>query len=352
MSNTAYSPSRNKYIDIAKYAAIVMVVIGHIIGELDVPRDTLNNFLHIVVNISHMPVFYFISGYFLYSELHKYSPSKIFLKKTKRLLIPYLIWSTISLIMNVALNTVKTHTLDWSAILNETVDIFIYSRSVWFLIELYLSISIILLCYKISQKNNKAFLVLLILVYILLYAFGPREILSFFKFRWLFPFMVLGYAFKSPVGKRIIDFWKSINLWQLISIPLIAIYVLLVMQNRTPENLFKISFTNFNAESIFDGLIYQIGSVFGMASVFSIATLLSKFNTDMLASRGTYSLDIYLIHMFLLHIIAIVWKIKLPAIINSIAYIIISFVIVELIYFICKSILRKLKIYRLSVGLK
>ena len=56
---------------------------------------TLN--IDVYINAFYMPMFFFISGYFL--NVKKYSISKFIVRKTKRLLVPYFIWGFIHLLI-------------------------------------------------------------------------------------------------------------------------------------------------------------------------------------------------------------------------------------------------------------
>ena len=56
--------NRLKEMDIYKAIAIVMVVYGHVLANTS---DIYTGFISFV----HMPIFYFVSGCFLYKELKK-----------------------------------------------------------------------------------------------------------------------------------------------------------------------------------------------------------------------------------------------------------------------------------------
>jgi fucose 4-O-acetylase-like acetyltransferase len=134
--------------DIAKGIAIYLVVLGHVLNQvagLDVP----------LISFCHMPVFFFISGYFLSHSISSTDDfSSIVRKKAKSLLIPYLSWSAISLLANSIIgihNQINTGTVYNFG--NEAHDIFINARSVWFLIMLFFSSMVILLCAYICSKK-------------------------------------------------------------------------------------------------------------------------------------------------------------------------------------------------------
>lgn len=90
---------RNYTIDLAKFIASLMVVFGHILHLL-VPETDL---LLICIASSHMPLFFAISGYFFYSESHFCQETRLLAKKAARLLIPYGVWSTVSMTVHTTL---------------------------------------------------------------------------------------------------------------------------------------------------------------------------------------------------------------------------------------------------------
>ncbi|MDE6055339.1 MAG: acyltransferase family protein [Lachnospiraceae bacterium] len=85
---------RKDEFDIAKAIAIWMVVAGHLYSN--VQNNTIN-----FIQFSHMPIFFFISGYFLFRSTQKCTLLEICLKKTKSLLAPYFVWSMISFVANI-----------------------------------------------------------------------------------------------------------------------------------------------------------------------------------------------------------------------------------------------------------
>lgn len=71
---------RNRTFDILKAIAIYLVVLGHVLDFYGLNQYPLISFLH-------MPIFFFVSGYFLYYSINKYSFQVLFKKKVKTLLV-------------------------------------------------------------------------------------------------------------------------------------------------------------------------------------------------------------------------------------------------------------------------
>lgn len=175
---------RKNEFDIAKAIAIYMVVWGHIATEmqLEIPG---------IIRYVHMPIFFFISGYFLQQGIGKSALSVYIKKRIRTLLIPYICWSTIALAANVLLEYIAGElTLDY--VKNEFWDIFILARSCWFLIALFCSSIFAGIAIKIGGKYMPIFLVF---EWAIMVSIKSNHIFHFYKVQWLFPFMILGILF-------------------------------------------------------------------------------------------------------------------------------------------------------------
>lgn len=67
---------RDEKWDITKAIAIYLVVLGHLLALFGVTSN--------IINFSHMPIFFFISEYFLNHSLTKYNFFEVIKKKQKR----------------------------------------------------------------------------------------------------------------------------------------------------------------------------------------------------------------------------------------------------------------------------
>lgn len=81
---------RIQYFDILKGVAIFLVVMGHVIAICI--RDIDNAFLFKLIDRIHMPIFFFIAGYFSYKVLFKAPDIK---KRAIQLLIPFFVVSAL-----------------------------------------------------------------------------------------------------------------------------------------------------------------------------------------------------------------------------------------------------------------
>ena len=82
---------RINYIDAIRGFSIVLVVIGHVIGF---SLELYNNSINYIFNIFTMPIFFFISGYFVHIKYRK-TPSNFLKDKTIKLIIPTIIFFTL-----------------------------------------------------------------------------------------------------------------------------------------------------------------------------------------------------------------------------------------------------------------
>ena len=340
---------RSTLIDISKYIAILFVVCGHLLNNANIGNTDMGMLFH----VSHMPVFFMISGYLIFHELQKYNLSKLINNKIHRLLIPYLIWSAISFAFHFLIIILKALHLKTgfpaSELIEECLQIFLYSRSVWFLIVLFISELIFCTVFFLSNKTKMPLILLLIFVYLFFCFFSGNSIFSLFKFKWLFPFFVMGFYFHKHLNAAEIIKKTPPGFIILFSACGLIMFSYLFFDFTTPENVCTFSIKSLNDFSLKNSILYQFVGLFGALFIFSLSILLDKMPINKeIAERGKYSLDIYVIHMFLLSLI------PLPdnLIVARVAALAIAFIICEIIYNVSRLFLRKIHLYRISVGLK
>ena len=87
---------REKYMDIAKGIAAILVIIGHC--------NYTNKYMLAWLYTFHMPLFFIINGFFISSSVERYSLKEYTKKKAKSLLIPYLVLSIPTYICSVGIS--------------------------------------------------------------------------------------------------------------------------------------------------------------------------------------------------------------------------------------------------------
>lgn len=339
--------NRNPVFDEVKGFAIWLVVLGHLVSQV-------GNKTVICISFFHMPVMIFISGYFFYYSMSKYNNrSDLIVHKFKSLVIPYISWSAIALLFNVGIN-LHAGLFSKKSFMCELVDIFFYSRSVWYLIILFLSFIIFLISEKISEIIHINFFVTLLIIWIGVSIYGPNELFAFYKFKWLFLFMIAGYeCAKHNIIERIQGSIKA-------SILGLIIFGWVVWCLYLKEYFEQYITGNYKSvESGLFGLIYYVISFYSIIIIFlffkdNIGTKIKQY----FANIGKLSMDIYVIHMFPLKLIQLIFPINMFSKLGEIESTIIIYVIMGIVDFIIIGIIKymynnwleKMKVYRMIMG--
>jgi fucose 4-O-acetylase-like acetyltransferase len=104
--------SRLPWVDTAKGLGIILVVFGHVLrGLLNnniMTRTPIAQFVDAWIYTFHMPLFFFLSGLFLFRSTRK--PWKEFTSdKIRTIAYPYFVWSAITITIKSALGGPKHH---------------------------------------------------------------------------------------------------------------------------------------------------------------------------------------------------------------------------------------------------
>lgn len=129
--------------DLLRGIALWLVVLGHMI-----PSDSV---LYFYINDFHMPLLFFLSGWWASRSFEKTLLPALLLGKAKRLIIPYISWSLVALLFNLFMQYRANGEM---MIADTAVRILLVANSVWFFPVLYaafLLLSAIRLCEKRGQ---------------------------------------------------------------------------------------------------------------------------------------------------------------------------------------------------------
>lgn len=341
---------RNLTFDIAKAIAIWLMVIGHLL-------DGSSNMLRYVIYSFHMPLFFAVSGYFAGGRTESWRVS--LRKKVTGLLVPYLIWSTVSFLVHAAL-LLYQHRLD--QIGAEALNIYVYARSVWFLMALFLTAVLFDLAARAARACRVPVVLVGLIVWLGLAAAYHGEILRFGKWVFLFPFYLVGYGLRTLVERRG-GAGKPHTLSRTAKclLPPAAVaawagFAALVWVTYRPD-----AYTFYHAGGLYDlaylptNLLYFGVSLLGVACAFvtseairhtcgGVATLIGK--------AGVYSLDIYVIHMLGVAALASLLTRLIPTapLREWIAYPLTALLICAVIAALSDKLLRRWKPYRIAVG--
>lgn len=324
---------RDAKYDIVKAIAIYLVIVGHVIDQIGLEKSFLIRYLH-------MPVFFFVSGFFLYHTIHKYTFREVFIKKAKTLLTPYIIWSFISFGVNVIIFFIQKN-YGYQNLKEEFIEIFLYARSLWFFIMMFFS-SIFLAVFAYTIKN-KYWILICVCGWFLVSMQPINNIFLLYKFKWLFPFMLLGYL--SAKYKKMI---KGEIIWSKVILNILGfILVAGIFYNENYYYAYS-QFDYSNVIEIIMGLIYYAISFWGIVSCLILAQKLSEYKlSNKVQHIGASTADIYVIHSFFIKLL--IFPAQTINILSYLYVLIVSFVILVISMFV-KYIFRYSKIYNFSFG--
>ena len=126
--------NRQTYIDVAKGILIICVVVGHIINF----NSFFTGAIKTIIYSFHMPAFFIISGMLMKKEkFDNLSLRVIFVKRVKRLLLPYVVFEVIGGLLQMCLFGTEAVTL--KAIIYGIFTIHCHIGADWFLPTLFLA---------------------------------------------------------------------------------------------------------------------------------------------------------------------------------------------------------------------
>jgi fucose 4-O-acetylase-like acetyltransferase len=270
---------RIKWVDYAKGVGIFLVVLGHTLRGLHssqiIADSPAFHFVDSWIYSFHMPLFFVLSGFFAEHQVER--SAGVFLRDKLAILVyPYVIWSTLQVLLQVALGRHTNH----HANLHDLAGLLIYPiMQFWFLYVLFL---VSLIHYFLRRAG-----------------LGPLGVLSVFVVFWL--------------SQR----WISLGPWWPLSVArLIGFYYALgsvinhhggttIRLERAPMTVLALIVTlgyGIVAASAFrpreEALFLDTAvTLCGIASSVALAVLLSRAGgLDFVRTLGTYSLEIYVAH--------------------------------------------------------
>ena len=143
--------ARNLWVDYYKAIGIILVVYGHVargIFSAGLQIDqSLFELVDSVIYSFHMPLFFFLSGIFLMASMAKRDSISLLRSKVDTILYPYVIWSLLQGMIEVAL----THYTNGHTTVIEVLSFAWSPRAqFWFLYVLFLVFSLAILVYRRS----------------------------------------------------------------------------------------------------------------------------------------------------------------------------------------------------------
>lgn len=180
----ALADGRNHHIDALKGVAIILVVLGHSIQLNDPNYD--NNLLFRIVYSFQLPMFFFLSGFILSTQVG-HSLLNYLKKNTVRLLVPFIVWYLISYIF-VRFQT-EISLPDYLFALIKSP-----AGGLWFLWVLFLNSFLLFAALKIARfKNWMRWENYFVIAAILLSRTASADFLGLSEVKQYFPYYAAGF---------------------------------------------------------------------------------------------------------------------------------------------------------------
>lgn len=321
--------------DILRGLGILLVILGHCVPDfpVDLRSNVLAGGLEIWIYRFHMPLFFLCSGYafcLTTIKVQGLSFSTFINQRIKRIVIPYLVFSVISMLLRIIFSSVTRSGINIGDAIG---GIFFEGKYFWFLYTLFL-ISIIFKVLWDQTKNLSLMLGIAIVLYVV-YVILPIKFLCIDRIGVYSLYYVLGcYLFKyREQGNKIIQ--KNIFF-----VGSIVLYVVL--------NLFNLHSGALVMESIFKVFYALIGILlfYGISLKYKDFTFVEPF----ILHFGKYSLQYYLLHMIIsLPVYYVVAKISVSIPLISVF---LNFILITLLSYIALTIAKKLPFTYIILGIK
>lgn len=286
----ALAEGRDHHIDALKGVAIILVVLGHSIQINDPGYD--NNLLFRIVFSFQMPMFFFLSGFILSTQLG-YSLLNYLKKNAVRLLVPFIVWYLISYIF-VRFQTDISLPAYLFALMKSP------AGGLWFLWVLFLNSFLLFAVLKIVRfKNWMRWENYFVIAAILLSRTASADFLSLSEIKQYFPYYVAGFFVC-----KYLDVLKA-KRKIIYAVAVVAFPVLVLGWKRNEFPTFYpvlLQFFNYKGTARLIVSIYKYAvSFFGIAfSSFILARIKGTRVYWFLCWLGTLTLDIYVCHSYFL----------------------------------------------------
>jgi fucose 4-O-acetylase-like acetyltransferase len=277
--------TRANWVDYGKGIGIILMVYGHLLssayhGGIKVPEHFFSLSDSIIYGF-HMPFFFFLSGLFVESSFRKRGAKSYLLDKFSRIAYPYVIWS----ILQVSVEIMFSSQTQQEATVSDLLAI-VYRPwgQFWFLYALLL----MHITYTVFSYSGKYAVPLMFVTSVMLF-FYPLRIGAFALsgFSSHFIFFTIGIV----LSRKIMQAEKY-------EIPLWVVILLLAALTGSGYFIFENLLTPMRLAGKPYPFYFLYLSILGIVACSVLAQYLARRNiTQFLQVLGTYSLQIYLVHM-------------------------------------------------------
>lgn len=267
---------RDKYYDIVKGIAIILVTYAHCIQTFSPNYHTDTLFLTIIA--FHMPLFMMISGKFFLHSLSKNTLTDFIQKRFIRLYLPSLSWGLIGSLLIGGGKILKHSDIDISFFITNTF------TGMWFLTILFFLSAVGAVIEKKSKGYNLFCWLLLFVIITVMPEFWMRKELLF-----MMPFFVCAIYYSKYDWNKIPSY---------IAFTSFAIFIMAFQHYSFKDSMYQMTdqWQTFNYHRSF--ILRFILGLTGSVNVLWICSHIRKFEklTSMLISLGVTTLPIYVIH--------------------------------------------------------
>lgn len=184
---------RNRYLDILRGVALILMVFGHCLQygngtEFIENSRFFDNWLFQLIYSFHMPLFMLLSGYLFFYTAGKYKKTKDFIKnRWQRICLPIIGWQTFHYLVKGIRMLVNQEAV--------TLDFFLkYIRSwftdIWFLSAILYCSVIVFIVRKLFKDSKFIYFLGLIFTFI-----TPDTLINLALYKYMYLFFVCGYFF-------------------------------------------------------------------------------------------------------------------------------------------------------------
>jgi len=277
--------TRTNWVDYGKGIGIILMVYAHLLssayhGGIDVPKHFFNLSDSIIYGF-HMPFFFFLSGLFVESSLRKRGAKNYLIDKFLRIFYPYIIWS----ILQVSVEVIFSDQTQKGATLSDLLTI-VYRPwgQFWFLYALL----IMHIMYAVFNYLGRYSALLIFITAVILFFYPlPIGIMALGGFSNHVIFFSSGIFF----GRYFIEAEKY-------EIPLWGIILLLAILIGSGYLVFEKLIEPMRLAGRSYRFYFLYLAILGIIACSATAQYLARRNiSKFLQVLGTYSLQIYLVHM-------------------------------------------------------
>lgn len=269
-------------LDILKGIGILFVILGHSVPDFPVNlRDNIiSGTLESVLYGFHMPLFFLSAGFVLQMTDSSSGISVSWIcKKVKRLLVPYIVFSFVSLTLRLIFSSFTRSSVD---IGSSVYAIIFEGKYFWFLYVMFLALTVIEALKTMKVNLRWQLLIAFILFIIGLYTDSSFLCLNRLGYYLIYTILGMAVYLINNDAKRLLSKW----------------YVSLIM-----VGLFMVFFNQRISDCIFIKELSRFGmAISGTAVTYSISIYIyenCKRLSVLLSYFGRMSLQYYLIHMII-----------------------------------------------------